>query len=199
MGRGEGGREVGFVGVKVGRFVSGNSPTCLLTIKSGQLSFRPTPSFLVRYPLPLVYTNPPSAITRGGGGGCRKRCAESAKHLAFLRFRFTDPCLSFALLHRSCDTDIQYIDNLLLREGRTNERIFLLFSSLFFLLFFLNGRNCNNEGEDQRLFNFFPFALGEGRKGEVGRGRLRDRAGRIGGKKETQFLPAVFRFNCTRR
>lgn len=89
--------------------------------------------------------------------------------------------------------------NLLLREGRTNERIFLLFSSLFFLLFFLNGRNCNNEGEDQRLFNFFPFALEEGGREEVGRGRLRDRAGRIGGKKEAQFLPAVFRFNCTRR
>lgn len=196
------------MGVKVGRFVSGNSPTCLLTIKSGQLSFRPTPSFLVRYPLPLVYTNPPSAITRGGGGGCRKRCAESAKHLAFLRFRFTYPCLFFA--PSSTDRAILIYNisiiinrrtgcNLLLREGRTNERIFLLFSSLFFLLFFLNGRNCNNEGEDQRLFNFFPFALEEGGREEVGRGRLRDRVGRIGGKKEAQFLPAVFRFNCTRR
>ena len=52
-----------WVGVKVGRFVSGNSPTCLLTIKSGQLSFRPTPS-LVRYPLPLVYIAP---FLLGGG------------------------------------------------------------------------------------------------------------------------------------
>lgn len=72
----------------------------------------------------------------------RKRWAESAKHLAFLRFRFTDPCLSFAL-HRSCDTNIQYIDiiiinrryNLLLREGSSSPFFpFLFFPLLLFSL-----------------------------------------------------------------
>lgn len=163
-------------------------------------TFLPPTNSFVPHSLPSsarIY-QPPLAITRGGGVS-RKRWAESAKHLAFLRFRFTDPCLSFAL-HRSCDTNIQYIIdiiiinrryNLLLREGSSSPFFPFLFFPL--LLFSLSGRNCNNEGEDQRSSTFFRLLWRR-----VGRGRLRGRAGRIGGKKEAQFLPAVFRFNCTR-
>lgn len=82
--------------------------------------------------------------------------------------------------------------NLLLREGRTNERIFLLFSSLFFLLFFLNGRNCNNEGEDQRSSTSFRLLWGKEGRGRWEEGGYVTESEELAERKRRNFFPLFF-------